>query len=173
MAKDKFFKDIEAFAKKAGSFIELATSLDALDEYGELVKGKIQKRTRAGRGVAYPNQLGGSAVKLQGLSEPYKRSRRQYNKPTGTAAKPNKSNLTFTGQMLASLKATSKKNPNGRSVISVSPTGKRNKDLARWHAEGKGNLPNRVFLGLTRKDITEINREFAKTFSAIVRDVFK
>jgi phage gpG-like protein len=167
----KFEKDLNAFSKKLGSFIELATDIGALDEYAEFAKGKIQQRTRAGRGVSYPNQLGGNAVKFAELSTAYKKARRGYI--LGEGGKPNKSSLTWSGEMIDSLKASVKKNGAGRNSILIEPQGQRNKDLTRYHAEGKGNLPKRVYLGLTRKDLTDINREFAKTFSEIIRKVFK
>jgi hypothetical protein len=177
----KFEKDLEKFSKKLGRVFELATAVGAIDDYADAIVKQIQSRTRAGRGVAFTGQLGGDQTRLAPLKADYQKARKKYYRGMIKAAggAPNKSSLTFSGQMLASLEAKVSKTGRGKTAIKIEPTGSRqgdkisNKELARIHSTGKGNLPKRAFLGLTRLDQSKVNKEFAKTFSDIVRGVFK
>jgi hypothetical protein len=181
LVASKFEKDLDKFAKKLGSVFELATAVGAIDDYADAIVEQIQSRTRAGRGVAFTGQLGGNESRFVPLKESYRKARKKYYAGMIRAADgaPNKSSLTFTGQMLASLEAKVSKTARGKTSIKIEPTGNRqgggptNKELARWHSTGKGNLPKRAFLGLTRLDQSKVNKKFAKTFSDIVRGVFK
>jgi hypothetical protein len=174
-----FEKDLDKFSKKLENFLDLATSVNSVKDYAKIARDQVVKRTTTGRGVAYSGQLGGNPVKFKGLHPSYIREREHYADVIRFAkGAPNKSSLTFTGEMLASVNAMVRKNGKGKVEILIQPTGVRadgisNKQLAEWHATGKGNLPKRAFLGLTRLDLTKVNKTYAETFSEIVGKVFK
>lgn len=111
----------------------------------------IVKRTRAGFGV---KRTGGNARKLKPLSKRYIEFRRRNRRLLGKAGRIRKSNLTFTGQMLDSVKIL-KSNSRG---FEVGPSGrrndrKRNADVGRWVTQ-----QGRPFMNLGRKEITSLSR---------------
>jgi len=107
---------------------------------------RIQRVTRSGKSIA-------DGSKFAKLKDSYVNYRKRWKGPTSEHFKPSKSNLTFSGEMLESLKGRS----NVRTqTITVFPSGKRNKDLAKWNAEQRTfkngyTKPARVFLGLDDK----------------------
>jgi len=75
-------------------------------DIGEITVSNIVNRTKAGYGVAEDGAL---KQRLKPLSENYKIFRQEYSSLLGDRAKIKKSNLTFTGQMLSSIKYKAKK----------------------------------------------------------------
>ena len=161
MANDPL-KDIEKFVNDIQKTICLSVSRKNLTRYGNLAIKRIQARTLKGSGVQQTGQLFGRAKKLKPLSASYKKQRRRNSSKLSSHATPNKSNLTFTGQMLESLKLTKINTRNGS--FKIEPKGKRNKDVAGFVDEG-----GRSFLGLTTGDVTAIRKEYQSTFSKLVR----
>lgn len=141
----KFIKDVEAKAKASGSSQSLKT-------LGAYALNLVKDRTRAGFGVpavAKPQE------KLGALSSRYIRARRGMKLSRFTS--PEKSNLTLTGSMLASLKVFV-----GRFKLDIRPTGSdkkgvSNQDKANWQ-EDQG----RIFLRLSDTEIAKVT-EFYQT----------
>ncbi|MGB0257745.1 MAG: hypothetical protein ACPGES_03740 [Coraliomargarita sp.] len=109
---------------------------------------RVQRVTRSGKYIVTGN-------KLKKLSKAYIDFRRKFSGRTGEFFKPAKSNLTFTGQLLESLKARS----NVRTqVITLFVSGRRddgltNKEVAEHVAEN-----GRPFLGIDQKGIDRIEQ---------------
>lgn len=102
---------------------------------------RIQGFTRTGKSLV-------TGARLSPLSAAYIKRRALYQGTKGEAFSPAKSNLTLTGQLLASLKPTAN---HSRQSVSVTPTGSRddgrtNQDVASYVAE-----QGRPFLGLDEK----------------------
>ena len=77
--------------------------------------------------------------------------------------KPNRSNLTLTGQLLSSVKAIL---PKGKPIIIISPTGRRddgerNVTIGKFHQTGKG-VPMRRFLGVSDQMAKAANTIFKR-----------
>ena len=155
-------KDIEKFVKNIRKTIGLTVTRKNLTRYGNIAIKRIQARTRKGFGVQATGQLSGRAKKLKALSASYKTQRKRNSSKLHSTATPGKSNLTFTGQMLESLKLTKINTRNGS--FQIQPKGKRNKDVAGFVDEG-----GRPFLGLTKGDVSAIKKEYESTFSKLVR----
>jgi hypothetical protein len=118
----------------------------------------IVERTRKGFGV---KRVGGNRRKLKPLSKRYIEFRRRNRDKLGKAGRITKSNLTFTGQMLDSVKIL-KSTPGG---FEVGPSGsrsdrKRNADVARWVTE-----QGRPFMNLGRKEIGSLVRYLREEFN--------
>lgn len=120
----------------------------------------IVKRTRLGYGV---QEQYGQREKLKGLSQRYIR-RRQLSDDLDETTRPKKSNLTFTGQMLRSLKVTTI----GKGTVTIAPTGvrkdrKRNFDVAEWNARR-----GRTFNRLSMNEANQIVRIYRKRFGDLL-----
>ena len=77
--------------------------------------------------------------------------------------KPERSNLTLTGQLLKSVKAIL---PKGKPIIIISPTGrrddgKRNVTIGKYHQTGTG-VPERRFLGISEQMAKAANTIFKR-----------
>lgn len=112
--------------KIRGSFNE-AIDQDQLKLLGDEAIRKITVRTRLGYGVEKP---GAPRKKLKELSQGYIESRLKAKGRLSSMTAPARSNLTFTGQLLDSLKVVV-----ARGKLSIEPTGSRrdgqsNQDVA-------------------------------------------
>jgi len=121
-----------------------------LNQMGLVAIDLIVDRTRKGKGV---KKTGGNRVKLKALSKAYIKYRKTQKLHSTTS--PRKSNLTFTGQMLESVKILKSTKD---SAFSIGPSGrrkdgKRNADVSRWVTE-KG----RPFMNLGKVEIRELHR---------------
>jgi len=138
----------------------MKVSAPVLYQLSEFWTKRIQGFTRAGKSLV-------TGSKLKPLSLKYQAFRRTYKGAKGELFKPNKSNLTFTGQMLASLKGYANYNT---QTVRVTPTGSRtgggkNTDIAEYVTE-----QGRPFLGLDEKGkkrmsqiiLRDIRRNFKK-----------
>lgn len=86
--------------KKVNEIVNRVLDKNLLNEIGSFAAGRIQNRTRLGKGVS---EQGGKLEKLKPLSDGYKKQRRKNKSKLSPDAKPAKSNLTFSGQMLESI----------------------------------------------------------------------
>ena len=173
LAKSDLEKQLKAFNKKLQQVVKNSTGTANINTYADSVLKQLQLRTRAGGGVYITGQLGGRGARLKALSANYKEHRAKNRTSLGKGGKPNKSSLTFTGQLLQSLKVQDVKIRNGNVSFRIKPTGSRddgltNEKLAEYVAKN-----GRPFLGLTRLDLTKANRSFAQTFRKNARKVFK
>ena len=148
-------------------------------EAAEFARAKIVTRTRSGKGIGE----NGDAVALKPLSDSYKQQRAgklafftdeegvvhpytPKRKPKlSTFASPGKSNLTFSGQMLDSLKVISA--TIGKAVIA--PTGRRtgsklsNKQVSDYVSE------ERPYLGLTNAEKRGIQALISDLIRRVIR----
>lgn len=111
----------------------------------------VVARTRKGFGV---KRTGGNRKKLKKLPPRYIEFRKRNRRKLSRFARPTKSNLTFTGQMLESVKII--KSTDGRFEIGPSGRrndGKRNADVGRWVTQ-----QGRPFMNLGRAEISSLQR---------------
>jgi hypothetical protein len=93
------FKDIGEITRKV---LNEMTKRSNMIELGNEGKRLIQRRTRLGGGV---KEHSGNRTKLKALSEPYKKQRKRMK--LDSTARPAKSNLTQTGEMLREISVKS------------------------------------------------------------------
>jgi hypothetical protein len=142
-----------------------AVKTEALKSLGDFARDIVVKRTRLGYGV---NVNLGQKARLAKLSPNYVDRRKVFSGISSlTSAK--KSNLTRTGQMLASMQAKV-----SRGRIFISPTGNRNDgktnlEVAEYNAKAFGSRPSRVFNRVSLLEFKQIVRFYRKTFG----DLFK
>jgi hypothetical protein len=142
--------NLNKFQKRVESQIKRALNRNNLKQLGTLALKLIQDRSRKGYGVE-----NGRLVRFPALSEKYIQQRQRSRLSPFTTAR--KSNITFTFRLLAGLRVNTKD-----QLISVSPTGTSrrgvsNKDIAGFLAE-----KDRVFLDLTKEEITRLARDLKK-----------
>jgi len=164
MANDPL-KDIEKFTKEIKKVIGLSTSRKNLTRYGNIAVKRIQARTSKGFGVARTGKIGQRKKGLKALATSTVNRRKRSKLHSSTS--PGKSNLTFTGQLLESLKVK-KINPRKGSLV-ISPEGRRRDGLANFEVAGFADEGGRPFIGLTREDLNIIRKEYQSTFSKLVR----
>jgi len=144
-----------------GQFIKELQKKINMDIVADLAIDLIYKRVKAGYGVTDQKAKAPQKDKLTPLSEGYKKYRKK-NKPTGEGASPNKSNLTYSGQLLKSLKADTsnakvKINAKGQHKSGIS-----NAKLAEYVQE------LRPFLALTDKEQKQVMNKLKEIFRSIV-----
>lgn len=128
---------------------------------GEFAVNLIVKRTRLGYGVDRPM---GSKAKLRSLSPNYIKARKASARLSGTTS-ARKSNLTFSGEMLESVKVIKI----SRGVISIAPTGvhkggEKNAAIALYNARR-----GRTFLNISELEFRQLLRFYRKTFGDLVK----
>lgn len=121
----------------------------------------IVKRTRLGYGVA---KNGGRRFRLAPLSPAYVNQRRKSR--LSKFARPKKSNLSRTGEMLSSVDVIRI----SRGDIFVGPTGIRstglkNSELAKFQEDRK----NRKFNYISDKEFNQLRRIYRKSFGDLLR----
>ncbi len=158
----QFQKGFSQIQKRIESAFEEAKNPNTQKIIGDFVLNLIVKRTRLGFGV---NKNFGEKQKFPKHSEKYIRRRERFAGLSSTTS-PNKSNLTFTGQLLESTKVI--KAANGQ--IRISPTGSRsterltNLELADI-LESKGRIYNRI----SQLEYQQLIRFYRKTFGDLLR----
>lgn len=157
--------------KGINSILNKAKSLDkkidkpTFNEIGKLIADRIRLKTRTGTSMATDS-------KLKPLAQSTKKSRQSFarNHQTGLGFRPNKSNLTLSGQLLDSV--THKVNIQDQSVL-VTPDGKRspygrersvpdNKKVAEYVSE------ERPFMGLDDTGIKRVVAILAKRIRELI-----
>lgn len=124
----------------------------------------VLERTRKGFGV---KRTGGNRRKLKPLSKRYIEFRRKNRSRLGKAGRITKSNLTFTGQMLESVKIIKSRN----GVLEIGPSGirddrKRNADVGRWVTQ-----QGRPFMNLGRAEISSLQRFIREEMERRIRRI--
>jgi len=139
--------------------------LKSLDRAGIIpyIIDQIQRRTRLGKGVSKSGEL----VKLAPLSnEKYKKKRKESTLDSTT--RPNKSNLTFTGQLLKSI--IGKRN---KTIITFTLDDKRddtsstNSEIARGQAD-----QGRRFFDLSKSERNGVSRKISQLLKEFVKKIF-
>ena len=145
----------------------LKADASTLLRVAQFVQDRVQGTTRAGNSMV-------TGSKLDPLSPDYKKLRAEYRGPTGQAFGANKSNLTFSGQLLESIKGSA----NYRmQTISIKATGNRNNGASNAEIAKRVANNGRPFMGLDqrgriritkiiegaiRKSLRRLNRKAAK-----------
>jgi len=168
----KLEKDLQDAFKKA-------QSKENMSAFGDYVAERIMVRTRLGRGVA---QEGGASQPLKPLSDSYKKQRQGkiafFTTKEGVVVpyvpdqkpklseftRPTKSNLTFTGQMLESIKTLSAKV--GEVVVGLS--GNRKDGLTNLEV-GQYVSKARPFMNLSKPEKEGLAREIRKLIQKILK----
>ena len=148
--------DLRKITKAIQKGIRQSLSRKELLEIGKTAVAIIQRRTRRGFGVA---KSGGVRRRLAPLSAKYIKQRQRAKLSRFTS--PRRSNLTFTGQMLASLNARVVKP--GTVTISADGRrrdGKRNEDVAIFVSQ------RRPFLNLSKKEIEVLTEDYDRSLEA-------
>jgi hypothetical protein len=112
-----------------------------LSELATFWEARIRSFTRLGKSLATGNRLAP-------LSKAYVEKRRSYQGARGELFKPNKSNLTFTGQLLESLRGTANEI---KQTVTVRATGTRDDGLTNDKLAEYVAKQGRPFLGLDEK----------------------
>jgi len=128
-------------------FDAMRASPRALIQIEDFWLKRIVSFTRSGRSLPL------EGARFKPLSQRYKEFRAKYTGNRGKLFKPSKSNLTFTGQMLESLKGRSNVR---KQTVTIRATGTRddgqsNEEVAEYVAE-----QGRPFLGLDLKGVKRI-----------------
>ena len=137
-----------------------------MKELGTAAAAMIKLRSRLGYGVT-GSRGNVKRKKFKKLADATIESRERFKKLHGDTT-PKRSNLTFRGIMLDSLKVTSVND--GKVVVNVTGNNKgiSNVDLAEIHETGDG-LPRRRFLDLTIPEEKKINRLYRQRFGDLVK----
>jgi len=136
-------------------------------ELGNVAAGMIKLRSRLGYGVS-GSRGNVRRKKFAKLADSTVERRKKFSKLHGHTS-PRKSNLTFRGIMLESMKVTSVND--GRVVVNVTGRNKgiSNEDLAEIHEKGLGRVPVRRFLDLTIPEEKKVNRLYRQRFGDLVK----
>lgn len=137
----------------------------AMTKLADFATTLIVKRTRLGYGV---DRQFGNKDRLEKLSDKYIKVRKKSK--LNALTRPTKSNLTRTGQMLASMKGKFK----GRGLIVIEPTGSRddgltNLEVAEFAHEGSSTRPKRPFNRVSALEFQQILRFYRKTFGDLIK----
>lgn len=155
--------DINAIFKKLKGSLEKAASLPEMKKLGEAAVVIVVKRTRLGFGVA---SKFGQRQKLKPLSKLYIKARKTAPK-LDSSTRPTKSNLTFTGQMLKSMKVL----PTTKDgLIVIGPSGARSKDtLTNDQVAGFVTKAGRPFNNLSLNEFNQLVRIYRKQFTGLLK----
>jgi hypothetical protein len=115
----------------------------------------IQVRTRLGYGVDTP---GGKRFRLKPLSEKYVERRAAQKNKLSEHTSPNRSNLTFSGELLDSLDSRFP----GPGKILIEPTGTRKDGTTNQAVAASVTEGGRPFLALSDLELKKLNRFFEK-----------
>lgn len=126
----------------------------------------IVKRTRLGYGV---KKEGGERFKLSSIpwSEKYKLIRK--TAPLDETTSPKKSNLTFTGQMLRSVKVIKM---TGNTIV-IGPTGSRDDGLTNSEVAADNAKRGRTFMALSGNEHKQLTRLARRSFTDLLKRLAK
>lgn len=145
-------RTIDSFLRNLRRGVSRSFSKKTMKLAGELAVLQIVKRTRRGKGVS---STGGEEKPLKRLSRNYRLYRRDNRELLDQTASPNKSNLTFTGQLLRSMRV--KKAFNKKALIGPNNRRRRggltNEKLGQYVTE-----QGRPFNFLSQKDIKKLEK---------------
>lgn len=145
----KAFKNVEDIVKEVSKPKNLQT-------IGNTAVDIVRKRIRLGYGC----DASGKRTKLKGLKDSYKKVRKKGKGKLSKSTTPAKSNLTFTGKMLNSMRAYLGKP--GEIVISFAK--KYSLRKAQWVTEN-----GRAFMGLTKQEQKRMTKEVSALIYTIIK----
>lgn len=166
MSQVRALRSLRTITDKIKKTLSRGISQQEARSLGQFAIDIIVKRTRLGYGVA---KQFGTKQRLRGLSARYVKYRTTFPGLSSTTT-PSRSNLTLTGQMLASMKLIKTQTSSGQTVIRFGPTGTRPKT-------GKTNLEvasfqesqGRVFNRVSQLEFQQILRFYRKNFGDLLR----
>jgi len=156
---NRIFKDIEKTTES------MARS-QRLKDLGEFAADMIKKRTRRGRGVKRPGAARANALK--GLADSTIKNREFYRKLLHSDTSPRKSNLTFTGQLLESIKLRVR-----RGAVTIGPRGRRVDIFGKKAKITNDRLAvivsrDRPFMSLTRGEQKKLAQFYTNTYERLL-----
>lgn len=151
---DKFTTFLEDTFNKS---VKEAISVKNMRVISRMAIAMIYERVKSGYGVSDDEAKNPRKKKLAKLKQSYIKWRQKYKGPKGDRFAPNLSNLTLTGRMLNSMRASIN---NGSIVLKM--TNQRAKDLEEYASDGSSNRKPRPFFALTRQEQEEILAEFGE-----------
>lgn len=165
MTKGLFNAAKELAAKIKNGILSTQAQDALLQSYTQAALAIIAKRVRSGRGVT---QDGGVTQPLKVLSRRYIRHRTLHVDQLSPETSPRKSNLTYSGQLIAHM--TAKRNGLSRWVITFQGSrkgGLTNAKLAQYVQN------DRFFLGLAQVERIKLSKVFRSRFRELVKSSAK
>jgi hypothetical protein len=162
-------RDIKHLKADLNKLLDSLIDDDFLQMCADKMKDIIYKRTKSGKGLSgNSDEMGAESLDdLDGLSQGYKDYRK--TKSLGPYGSPNKSNLTFTGEMLESIKAYVK----GKDAIVEIPNttrsdGQTNKKIAKKVSEA-----GRPFFNLADSELKQFEAFVSRELRKRIRELNK
>ena len=125
---------------------------------GDDMEEQIVRRSRLGKGLSAPKN--GRLIPFPKLSDSYRKSRRRNKRNLSLNTRPAKSNITKTGQLLDSVKNTTR----GTRVIVDFNESRKNSKLTNSKLTGYLFEQGRIFLGLSKSEKNRFRREASKYY---------
>lgn len=158
-------KDWDDFERKLKQAIEQLASPQILQQIGEKAKDLIVERSTAGYGVQNKEKEGQPKKKFTKLSPAYITRRASKPQQLSPRTTPSKSNVTFTGQMLDSMKAVV-----STGKVSITTTGKRRgSKLSNQEVQNFVEEQGRSFNQLTDQDLKRLQNFVADILKLLTR----
>lgn len=156
--------DLSKFSRAMAKVLEDVSSPASMREIGDEAADRIRTRTRLGKGV---DERGGDPFPLKALSPGYKEFRKKKKAGPGKLSQftsPGKSNLTFTGQLLDSIRVISQ----GAASVVIALYGGRkgggtNKEVGGYVSEA------RPFLNLSKAELNGLARTIRQRIDASLK----
>jgi hypothetical protein len=163
-------KGLKEFTANLALRVKEISNKKNMQLYANFVIRMIQKRTRNGYGV---KKTGENATRLAPLRPATIDYRTRYRSDLHSETSPGKSNLTFSGRMLDSIRLKSI----SRNKIVIGPSGNArkggltNEKLAAILERRGKNRKARPFLNLSRSEITKLNKTFELTLDKVFKNI--
>lgn len=166
MASDPV-NDLAVFCNRLRDTIGDMAAQQALRPLGEQAVTIIVRRTRLGYGVPDHSNGTGTRFKLQALSKSYVKYRERYPAFMSGLTTAKRSNLTFTGQLLDSMRVVSI----APGSVRIGPTGtRRGESLSNATLAGYVAAKGRPFLSLSNLEAEQLVRFYRNTFGDLLRN---
>lgn len=156
-------QQLDKLTRKIADSLKMTVDAQFMKEIGDEAVRLIYTRTKLGYGV---NSQGGPRQKLLPLSQNYINYRKKSGKLDQSTG-PRKSNLTFTGQLLNSIKV--KKS----GVLWVGPIGYRNDGLSNEEVANRVTAAGRPFMFLSNLELGKLKRFASNNFDSVFKQRFK
>lgn len=159
-------KQLDNIIKRLQRVVKETVDRKAMDRVGKFTTDIIVKRTRLGYGVTDFNSGKQKLAPLKASTI----ERRKMFEGLNSLTKPKKSNLTMTGNMLASMRHR----VTGPGKIKIQPTGTRsdgktNLQVAQYAHDGSANRAPRIFNRISKAEFNQVVRFYRKTFGDLLR----
>ena len=167
--------DISKFTQDILRLFKRATNNKQMRALGEQAIILIVRRTRLGKTYTRErvkvalDKISERPKRLAPLSSNYVEFRKKNRRLLSRFTNPRRSGLTFTGQMLDSMKVKRA----SRGLVIVGPSGRRNETLANLHAVGTATMPARPFNNLSVLEARQLQRFYRKTFGDLQKRTVK